>query len=118
MLPLIRADIVRILTHDYNMKQIEVSRRLGITQASVSQYLSSARGNDVVIHTMFPEMTEYVKAAAEKIAICEDKEGQLALLCEICTHIRGKDSFCSYHRDILHLDDCGLCFNEDTCEEK
>lgn len=117
MLPHIRANMVRILIHDYNMKQIEVSQKLGITQASVSQYLASVRGRDDAFLKAFPEMENYAKTLAEKVASGENKEGQLVILCELCTQIRGKENFCSYHRGILHLDDCGLCF-DDGPEEK
>jgi len=88
MLPLIRANVVRILTQEYNMKQIEVSKILGITQASVSQYLSSSRGGDNELQNLFPEMEDYAKNIAERIASGENKEMQLVLLCETCSKIR------------------------------
>lgn len=111
MLPHIRADIVRILINNYEMKQIEVSKRMGITQASVSQYLSSLRGGDDAFQKMFPEMKEYTQSIAEKIASGENKEGQIALLCQICEHIREKENFCSYHKQMLQIDKCGICYN-------
>ena len=111
MLPHIRAEIVRILVNDYSMKQIDVARRLGITQASVSQYISSVRGGDDFLHEMFPEIKEYTQSIAEKIALGENKEGQIALLCQICEHIREKENFCSYHRQMLQIDKCGICYN-------
>ncbi len=102
---------MRILINEYNMKQIEVSQRLGITQASVSQYITSVRGGDDAFRNMFPEMKEYTKNIAERIASGEDKEGQIALLCQICQQIREKETFCSYHKQILQIDECGMCFN-------
>jgi predicted transcriptional regulator len=111
MLPHIRAEVVKILTNDFNMKQIEVSERLGITQASVSQYLSSVRGGDGEFQKMFPEMEDFARAIAEKIVSGEGKEVQVALLCEVCSKIRDEDRFCDYHKDVLRLDDCGVCFN-------
>ncbi|UCF08353.1 MAG: transcriptional regulator [Thermoplasmata archaeon] len=112
ILPHIRADIVRILTQEYNMRQIEISKRLGITQASVSQYLSSVRGKNDAFHEMFPEIVEYAKTIADKVASGDAKEEQLALLCEVCAHIRGEENFCSYHKGILQIDSCGVCFDE------
>jgi predicted transcriptional regulator len=109
MLPQIRANIVKILTQDYNMKQIEVSKKLGITQAAVSQYLSSSRGGDNDFLDIFPEMEDYAKDIATSIASGENKEMQLALLCEICSRIRDEEKFCSYHRNLLQLKSCGIC---------
>jgi predicted transcriptional regulator len=111
MLPHIRAEIVRILINDYSMKQIHVAKKLGITQASVSQYISSARGGDNVFRELFPEIEEYTQSVAEKIASGETKEGQIALLCQICEHIREKENFCTYHRQMLQVDSCGMCFD-------
>jgi predicted transcriptional regulator len=112
ILPHIRADIVKILTQEYNLKQIEVSKRLGITQASVSQYLSSSRGGDKEFHNLFPEMENHAKAMAEQIANGEGKDAQVALLCDMCTKMREEEKFCNYHRSFLDLDSCGICFKE------
>lgn len=109
MLPQIRANIVKILTQEYHMKQIEVSKKLGITQAAVSQYLSSSRGGDNEFLNIFPEMEDYAKDIAASIASGENKEMQLALLCEICSRIRDEEKFCSYHRNLLQLKNCGIC---------
>ncbi|MEE9151512.1 MAG: hypothetical protein V3U20_06745 [Thermoplasmata archaeon] len=109
MLPHIRANIVKTLTQEYNMKQIEVSKILGITQASVSQYLSSTRGGDNELQDLFPEMEDYAKGIAKRIAAGGNKEIQLALLCEVCSKIREKEKFCSYHRNFLQLESCGIC---------
>lgn len=116
MLPQIRANIVKILIQDYNMKQIEVSKRLGITQASVSQYLSSIRGGDKEFQNIFPEMQDYAKAIADRIASGDDKEMQMALLCEICMKIRYEEKFCSYHRNLLELESCGICYKPSSGE--
>jgi predicted transcriptional regulator len=110
MLPIIRAEIVKLLIQKYNMKQIEVSKKLGITQASVSQYLSSTRGGDEEFLNSFPEMKDYAKALAERIASGDDKESQIALLCGMCSTMRGDGKFCEYHRNFLQLESCGICY--------
>jgi predicted transcriptional regulator len=118
VLPHIRADIVKILTQEYNMKQIEVSKRLGITQASVSQYLSSSRGGDKEFHNLFPEMEGHAKNIAEKIANGEGKESQVALLCGMCSKMREEEKFCNYHRGFLELESCGICFDNPSQSAK
>lgn len=110
VLPLIRADIVKILTQEYNMKQIEVSKRLGITQASVSQYLSSSRGGDKEFHRLFPEMEEHARAIAKRIAEGDTKDTQVALICSMCSKMREGEKFCDYHKGFLDLESCGICF--------
>ena len=117
ILPHIRADIVKILTQEYRMKQIEVSKRLGITQASVSQYLSSSRGGDPEFHNLFPEMEEHAKAIAKRIAEGDAKDAQVALLCGMCTKMREEEKFCNYHKGFLELENCGICFDKASGKE-
>ena len=118
ILPHIRADIVKILTREYHMKQIEVSKRLGITQASVSQYLSSSRGSDRDFHNLFPEMEEHARAIAKRIATGDSKDTQVALICSMCSKMRGEDKFCEYHKGYLDLETCGICHDEFTDVDK
>lgn len=117
VLPHIRADIVKILTQEYQMKQIEVSKRLGITQASVSQYLSSSRGGDKEFHSMFPEMEEHARAIAKRIADGDTKDTQVALICSMCSKMREEEKFCDYHKGFLDLDSCGICLPESSKRE-
>jgi predicted transcriptional regulator len=118
VLPHIRADIVKILTQEYHMKQIEVSKRLGITQASVSQYLSSSRGGDKEFHKLFPEMENHAKDIAERIAIGDTKDAQVALICSMCNKMREDEKFCDYHKGYLDLESCGICFDGPSGAEK
>jgi predicted transcriptional regulator len=118
MLPHIRANIVRTLIQDYNMKQIEVSKRMGITQASVSQYLSSTRGGNNELQDFFPEIEDYAKSIAKKIASGENREIQLALLCEVCSKIREEKKFCSYHKNLLQIESCDICSKPSASEGK
>jgi predicted transcriptional regulator len=118
ILPHIRADIVKILTKEYHMKQIEVSKRLGITQASVSQYLSSSRGGDKEFHKLFPEMEEHARTIAKRIATGDSKDAQVALICSMCSKMREEEKFCEYHKGYLDLESCGICFDEASSGQK
>lgn len=109
MLPHIRSNVVKILIQDYNMKQIEVSKILGITQASVSQYLSSTRGGNNELQDLFPKIEDYSKSIAKKIASGESRKIQLSLLCELCSKIREEKKFCSYHKNLLQIESCDIC---------
>jgi predicted transcriptional regulator len=52
IIPAFRRAVAREMHSRYHMKQVEIARRLGITQAAVSKYLSSGKaalgGKDVV----------------------------------------------------------------------
>ena len=118
MLPHIRANVVKILIQDYNMKQIEVSKMLGITQASVSQYLSSTRGGNNELQDLFPKIEDYSKSIAKKIASGENREEQLSLLCEVCSKIREEEKFYIYHKNLLQIESCDICLKPSASKRK
>ena len=91
-LPNIRSIIVKELVNNYGMKQIDVSKILEITQASVSQYMSSSRGEDNELLKNFPELKLYASECAYKIAKGEIK-CFVETLCEICSKIRENPKF-------------------------
>lgn len=84
VVPNIRARLVKILLSRYGMKQMEISKTLGITQASVSQYATDTRGCNEEILRLFPG----IEKEADKIA-GEIAEGKTTMdsLCKICRRI-------------------------------
>src|SRR2546428_158846 len=54
LLPTIRARLARELLHTYKMKQVDVARSMGITQAAVSHYNTQSRGVDQEMLRLFP----------------------------------------------------------------
>ncbi|MHA1145185.1 MAG: transcriptional regulator, partial [Candidatus Helarchaeota archaeon] len=99
ILPAIRAAIVKELYETYHLKQQEIAKKLGITQPSVSLYLSGDRGgfNEVfekidkkVIKSLVDELMKEESAETHVMReICSQcmqlrKEGQLIeLLCKV-----------------------------------
>src|SRR5207245_2005108 len=68
LLPTIRARLARELLHTYKMKQVDVARSMGITQAAVSHYNTQSRGVDQEMLRLFPEIKPYVHELSEQIA--------------------------------------------------
>src|SRR5437899_11380180 len=60
LLPTIRARLARELLHTYKMKQVDVARSMGITQAAVSHYNTQSRGVDQEMLHLFPEIKPFV----------------------------------------------------------
>ena len=109
ILPSLRASVVKELSHNHGMKQSEIARRLGITQASVSQYLSSARAGDSRFVERFPKILTYAKDISSKIIAGEDKSEWDGLLCIACKDIRDDDEFCKMHGVSADHEGCGIC---------
>src|SRR5436309_13569385 len=56
LLPTIRARLARELLHTYKMKQVDVARPMGITQAALRQYNTQRRGVEQEMLLLYPEL--------------------------------------------------------------
>lgn len=65
-LPLYRAFMAKELIKKYNYTQVQAAKKLGTTQAAISQYLSSKRGHKGIPN--YDEVAPLVKEAAAKVA--------------------------------------------------
>lgn len=109
ILPTLRASVVRELSGKYKMKQSDIARKLGITQASVSQYLSATRGGNSKMLEEFPQIAEFADEISERIASGEDRYAWHGVLCKACKSIRENERFCELHRASTHLSECDIC---------
>ena len=89
-LPTFRSLIAKELIDKYNFSQVEVAEKLGTTQAAVSQYLSSKRGqkNSSKVRSMTK-----VKAVASEVAkdMAENKLEKFDItssFCKLCLELR------------------------------
>jgi len=111
LLPAIRARLAQILLIDYRMKQVEVARHLGITQAAVSHYNTRSRAVDEEVLSIFPEIEDSVKDLAAKISKGLPRPEQIAAIEALCKDITRTERFCAYHRRYSRLDSqCQICF--------
>ena len=109
ILPALRASVVKELSGRYHMKQSDIAKKLGITQASVSQYLSSSRAAGTKVTDSFPKIKTYADEIAKRIARGEDKNEWYGLLCKACKDIQTDDEFCRMHKLAYNLNDCDTC---------
>lgn len=109
VLPAVRARLAQILTEESGMKQVEVARRLGVTQAAVSHYNSGSRGADTDILALFPEVEEFCQDLARRIAGGLQKPEEVAILNEFSRRLIMTERFCNYHRRLADLGDCNVC---------
>ncbi len=97
------------LSGKHDMKQSEIARKLGITQASVSQYLSATRAGDESMTERFPKILSYAENISERILAGESKHQWYGVLCEACRDIREDDEFCRMHRIATNISGCNIC---------
>ena len=107
-LPFLRAAIVRELSEEYHMKQTDIAEVLGITQASVSQYLNVERAKD--IRFKMEGFDEAVNKIAEALAFKKtSKQAVLYSICKLCAQLRESEAFCNIHQDMLNIETCDIC---------
>lgn len=112
VLPAFRSMVARRLIENFNFSQVAAAKKLGTTQASVSHYLYSKRGEKMVKQL---EDSPAVQAIVEEIAegIAADKISPLdAMLhfCKLCEALRSGDLICDWHKGCLPLPEaCDVC---------
>ena len=89
VLPTLRALIAKKLVKEYHLSQTKAAKKLGTTQAAISQYLSSKRrGKFTEQLETDPAIQALVKELAEKIATTETNVP--LSICEHCKTLQEK----------------------------
>lgn len=93
IIPAIRALIAKNLCSKYNFTQIEAAKKLGITQAAISQYLSLKRGRKKIKKLRnLPEIRIFIEEVSRDIAKGDVSKKDLSnKLCLVCKTIRKKE---------------------------
>jgi len=113
LLPTIRARLAQELLRTYDMKQVEVAKVLGITQAAVSHYNTKSRGVDQDVLQRFPEIEEFVDDIAKRIHGGLARSDQISKIDQFCAELMMTARFCDYHKKLGDLDPmCTACFPE------
>ncbi len=94
LIPCVRALVAKELVNRYKLRQIDVAKMLGVTQAAVSQYLRGARGNMIDLKED-RDIMKIIDRIATGLANKDLSKKDLSLLvCEICYQARKKRIYC------------------------
>jgi hypothetical protein len=90
VLPAIRVILVKDLTDRHKLNQVEVAKRLGITQPAVSQYLRSLRGTSYAKALLKrSDLMESIRKLSDAVASGKARGIRIAeMYCEICEVLR------------------------------
>jgi len=112
VLPAFRSLVAKELIKKYHISQVVASELLGTTQAAVSYYLYSKRGDKILkqLESM-PNVRLAAKELAKKMV---DKQFSLAnsisRFCTLCIALRKSDIICNLHHDYAKLpESCEVC---------
>jgi hypothetical protein len=93
LIPALRREIAKNLIRDYDMNQKEVANLLGITEATISQYISAKRAGDIKFNRK--ESAEIKNASAE---IVKDKKKTVSKIYLLCQKLKKSKTFCDFHK--------------------
>ena len=112
VLPAFRSLVARELIERHHLSQTAAAHRLGTTQAAVSYYLDSKRGDKRMRQL---EAIPAVQSAAREVAkgIVSERfsvTDAMSVFCKLCTALRRAEVMCELHRDYAPLSkDCSVC---------
>ncbi|MFH1325385.1 MAG: transcriptional regulator [archaeon] len=108
LIPALRKELAKIFINDYNMSQKKSAEILGITEAAVSQYLKSKRGNEMNFSE--DEMKKIRRTAGK---IIKDEKNLVKNLYDLCNLLKKSQAICEIHKsqDKNIPGNCSVCFN-------
>ena len=112
VLPAFRSIVAKELIEKHDFSQVAAAKKLGTSQAAISQYLYSKRGEKLIKQL---EKVSSVQVAAKEIAIniSSDKfslTDAMCVFCRLCMVLRSNNVICVLHKRLIPLPkDCDLC---------
>jgi predicted transcriptional regulator len=88
VLPVFRSLLAKELVQEYHLSQTEAAKKLGTTQAAVSQYLSSKRAFKGMeqIQEFLPKIEVMARETAKKLATKEISASDITVnFCQLCS---------------------------------
>lgn len=101
-LPAFRSSLAKELVEKYGFSQVDVARRLGITQAAVSQYMHAKRAKRTLERRALMRVVEKMARSVAK-QIWQNKissEDMMRVTCELCAEVRAKVDHSSFQERI------------------
>jgi predicted transcriptional regulator len=99
ILPAIRSMIVSELRTTYKLKQIEIAKRLNVSQSAISQYNTKVRGSIFDLKEFDNELEDEIEKISEMVIKNVGEEKNEKLMDRICSICRSLQS--EYFKDIF-----------------
>jgi predicted transcriptional regulator len=91
LLPLYRAFVAKELIEKYDYTQVQAAKKLGTTQAAISQYITSKRGHKGILNydKIAPLVQDAAAKTAKRIATVKiTPEEFSSSFCELCKSLQ------------------------------
>ncbi len=112
LIPALRAILAKKLAEDHNVREDEISKMLGVTQAAVSNYIRGTRGDPSLIAKLLAE--EQVSIMINEL--CENLSSDMAYtpsslskFIGLCNYIKSSLLICEIHHNLESNIDEQVC---------
>ena len=89
-----KREITKTMVEEFSLSQREVARKLGLTEAAISQYINRKRGRFMELGE---EICDEVVKSVRKIVKVNDPIVSMVEMCRICRLIRKSGMVCDLH---------------------
>jgi len=117
LIPALRAILAKDLANKYHIREDEISKMLGVTQAAISNYIRGTRGDPKLIEKLLEDkqVTEMLNDISDSLST--DKAytpSNLSKFIGLCNYIKSSLLICDIHHNLeSDIDDeiCKECEN-------
>ena len=112
LIPALRAIIAKKLANEHKIREDQISKMLGVTQAAISNYIRGTRGDPELIKKLLAEkqVSEIIIEICDNIAT--DKSytpSTLAKFIGLCNYIKSSLLICDIHHNLESDIDEAIC---------
>ena len=103
LIPALRAILAKKLAEDHNIREDEISKMLGVTQAAVSNYIRGTRGDPSLIAKLFAEkqVSDLINELSENLSSdMAYTPSSLSKFIGLCNYIKSSLLICEIHHNL------------------
>ena len=112
LIPALRAILAKKLAEDHNIREDEISKMLGVTQAAVSNYIRGTRGDPSLIAKLLAEKEVAIMINELSDSLSSDMAYTPSILSKfigLCNYIKSSLLICEIHHNLESNIDEQVC---------
>ena len=103
LIPALRAILAKKLADDHNVREEEISKMLGVTQAAISNYIRGTRGDPALITKLLsePQVSNLINELTENLSSdMAYTPSSLSKFIGLCNYIKSSLFICEIHHNL------------------
>jgi hypothetical protein len=112
LIPALRAILAKKLADEHKIREDEISKMLGVTQAAISNYIRGTRGDPKLIQKLVTDeqVSQMLKELSDRLASdMAYTPSSLARFISLCNYIKSSLLICEIHHNLESNIDEAIC---------